>query len=269
MFDWPAARSSNFGLAKRPEKASHSEVITEPMKFYSAGTNGSSPPFGTCFLSAPHPALKRRAIIGCPSGTKKVRMLNPNALRHPPLRAACLVCAGFVFLTATGLAGERGLAAQEGIQNFGKISDRLYRGAQPDAAGLKRLKELGVKTIINLRMTGDVWQAEPVEACANAMAYTNVPLSSIIQPTEEQIRKVLSLIESSPGPVFVHCQFGCDRTGTVIACYRIQHDQWSAEAALREADQYGMSRWERGMKSFILDFARSKDKSAHGNSSAR
>ena len=163
-----------------------------------------------------------------------------------------------ILMVSAALAGERGLPAQLGITNFSKVSDRLFRGAQPDAAGLKALQELGIKTIINLRMPNDIWEPEPVEARIRGILYTNVPFSSLSRPTEEQMRIVLGLIEASPGPVFVHCQFGCDRTGTVIACYRIQHDNWLAPAALREAELHGMSRWESGMKSFILDFGRGK-----------
>ena len=57
--------------------------------------------------------------------------------------------------------------------------------------------------------------------------------------------------------MFIHCLHGCDRTGTIIACYRIQHDGWTSEQALREADQYGMSQWEVGMRNYIKDFEKS------------
>jgi hypothetical protein len=43
----------------------------------------------------------------------------------------------FVLLLTVGLcvAGERGVPPQQGIANFGKVNDGLYRGAQPEAAG--------------------------------------------------------------------------------------------------------------------------------------
>ena len=66
---------------------------------------------------------------------------------------------------------------------------------------------------------------------------------------------MLSIIEASPGAVFVHCEHGCDRTGTVVACYRIQHDHWTAAAVQTEADLYGMSKLERGMRSFVAEYA--------------
>jgi len=144
-----------------------------------------------------------------------------------------------------------------GITNFVRVNNRLYRGAQPNGDGIKSLARLGVKTIINLRMTNDVWSAEEAEAQAAGITYTNVPMSGIGRPTDEQVTKVLSIIETGLHPVFVHCQHGADRTGTVIACYRIRHDKWTSKQALLEAKEYGMSPLEIGMKHYVVDFGKS------------
>lgn len=158
------------------------------------------------------------------------------------------------------VAGERGVPSNYGILNFGLVDERVYRGAQPDEPAMARLKELGIKTIINLRMPNDVLKEEPVRALGYAMVYTNVPMTGVGKPTDEQINQILSLLETLPTPIFIHCEHGCDRTGTVIACYRIKHSNWSADAALREAKAYGLSPFERGMRSCILDFPKSLKK---------
>jgi protein tyrosine phosphatase (PTP) superfamily phosphohydrolase (DUF442 family) len=159
-------------------------------------------------------------------------------------------------LISVSIAEERGAPASLGITNFGRVDERLYRGAQPDEVGMTSLKTLGIKSIINLRLSDDVIKAEVEQASNYSILYTNVPLSAIARPSDEQIRLVLSLIETLPSPVFVHCQHGCDRTGTVIACYRIKHDGWSSEAALQEARRYGLSFFERGMRAYVVDFGR-------------
>ena len=144
-----------------------------------------------------------------------------------------------------------------GITNLARVNNCLYRGAQPNRDGIKSLARLGVRTIINLRMTNDVWFAEEAEARAMGITYTNVPMSGIGRPTDEQVAKVLLIFETSTAPVFVHCQHGADRTGTIIACYRIRHDKWPSKQALREAKEYGMSPLEIGMKHYVVDFGKS------------
>jgi len=147
----------------------------------------------------------------------------------------------------------------EGIPNYDRVNDGLCRGAQPDALGMQSLQRLGVKTIVNLRKTNDVWAPEEAQARAAGMTYTNVPMSGTRRPTDQQVAKVLSIIETFPGPVFIHCKHGADRTGTIIACYRLKHDQWSSKAALLEARQHGMSGWVFGMKRYVKDYAASMD----------
>ncbi|HVV71291.1 MAG TPA: dual specificity protein phosphatase family protein [Verrucomicrobiae bacterium] len=155
---------------------------------------------------------------------------------------------------AASVASGRGLPAQEGILNFGRISEAVYRGAQPDANGIKSLQKLGVKLIINLRRPGEAWSHEAEAARACGIQFTNVPMKGLGRPTTEQVKKILALIESAPGPVFVHCEHGCDRTGTIIACWRIQHDHWTSKDALVEAKRYGMSPMERGMRRYVEKF---------------
>ena len=153
-------------------------------------------------------------------------------------------------------ASARGVPAQQGILNFGNVNEHLYRGAQPDAAGITNLQRLGIKTIIDLRMPSEVNKDEALLARANGMTCTNVPLRGVGRPTDDQVKQVLALIEAGPAPVYVHCVHGADRTGTIIACYRIQRDQWTSNAALREAKLYGISWLELGMKHFVTDFAK-------------
>jgi protein tyrosine/serine phosphatase len=170
------------------------------------------------------------------------------------LRASLIL--GLLAFAGLCAYAERGLPAQEGIANFGKIDEGVYRGAQPGALGITNLARLGVKSIINLRMPGDVWKDEERLALAHGILYTNLPLAGTGRPSDNQVRMALEMIETLPGPVFVHCQHGCDRTGVIIACYRIRHDKWSNEAALQEADRYGMSKLEHGMRGFVLEFGK-------------
>ena len=209
-------------------------------------------------LGAPTPGCQARWFDARPG--RGTGIAAPSVPRSPWLapwglsRRACLTLLSFLIVAVDSGASERGLPAQEGILNFGKVDERLYRGAQPDAEAMRTLKKLGVKLIVNLRLPGDGWREEEAEALANGILYTNIPMSGVGRPGDQEIRQVLALCQGQTAPVFVHCQHGCDRTGTVIACYRIQHDGWSAEQALREADRYGISKWEFSMRRYVLEF---------------
>ena len=71
------------------------------------------------------------------------------------------------------------------------------------------------------------------------------------------VERVLTIIDAPENqPVFVHCRRGADRTGTIIACYRITHDGWNADQAKKEARLYGLSRLQHGMMNYIEKFYR-------------
>lgn len=162
-----------------------------------------------------------------------------------------------VLVVATGCA-TRGLPPTHGIANFGRVNGKLYRGAQPDEAALAKLQQLGVKSVVNLRVAGSASLAEETKAQQLGIIYTNVPLRELGAPSEAQVSQVLALLNTLPSPVFVHCLHGADRTGTIVACYRIERDGWTGEEALREAREHGIGYWEIGMKKFIRAYGKSR-----------
>jgi len=138
------------------------------------------------------------------------------------------------------------------LPNFHLVSTQLYRGAQPRASGLQKLKALGVKTIVNLRGKDANARAESDNARALGLLYYNIPLPEFSKPPDEKVRQILGILNSAENqPVFVHCHHGEDRTGTIIACYRITHDGWTAAEAKKEAEKCGMSWTQIGMKRYI------------------
>ena len=141
------------------------------------------------------------------------------------------------------------------LPNLHKVNEQLYRGGQPKAGGLQKLKELGVKTVVNLRGEDDRSRAEAKEAASLGLKYYGISLPGFSKPTDEEVQRVLDIINATENqPVFVHCHHGKDRTGTIIACYRISHDGWSANQAKNEAQQYGLSWLEVGMQHYIDHF---------------
>jgi tyrosine-protein phosphatase SIW14 len=161
----------------------------------------------------------------------------------------------FILLSVTrpALAAEPPAAAD--VRNFGQVNDHLYRGAAPSAVAMQELGSLGVKLVIDLRESGVASGEEKTQAEKLGIRYVNIPMRPTSAPTQDEISHVLTLLsQNETGRIFVHCRRGKDRTGTVIACYRIQHDGWTNKKAQAEANSYGMSRVERGMRSFIDHF---------------
>lgn len=143
------------------------------------------------------------------------------------------------------------------LPNLHRVSEKLYRGAQPLSGYAKRLGELGVKTIVNLRGEDEVSQGEQKEAEAAGMHYFNIGMPGLSAPSDDQVSRVMAIIDNPDNqPVFIHCKRGSDRTGTIAAVYRISHDGWNAERAIAEAKHYGMSWAEFGMKGYISDYYR-------------
>ena len=143
------------------------------------------------------------------------------------------------------------------LPNFHAVNAHIYRGGQPHAGGLQKLVALGVKTVINLRDDDARASQEEKEARALGLNYFNVPLSRWGRPGEKRIDELFSLLDAKDNqPVFVHCKRGADRTGALIAVYRVSHDGWTAERAVEEAERYGMGFWQRGKKDFIRDYYR-------------
>jgi protein tyrosine/serine phosphatase len=166
---------------------------------------------------------------------------------------ASLVLVAFLLLTSISWADDA--SEPTGVPNFHTVDEHLYRGAQPSPDGFKSLSKLGIKVIIDLREGREhaVLEQKLVESAG--MKYVNVPMRGLNAPTDEQMATVFALLGDSSGwPTFVHCKRGADRTGTVVACYRISHDHWQNEKALKEARLYGMSRIEVAMQRYILEF---------------
>ena len=178
-----------------------------------------------------------------------------RTLKHHKALAAFALSFSLLVWPACGRQQSgKGSAESASIPNFHQVNQHVYRGGQPGPEAWQNLAKMGVKTVIDLRREDEHSTAAEAQAVAAAgMNYVNVPMKGVVAPTNEQIAKVLTLL-GSKDPVFVHCKRGADRTGAVIACYRIAHDRWQRERALEEAKSYGMGLVQLGLKHYIMGF---------------
>ncbi len=123
----------------------------------------------------------------------------------------------------------------KGVENYGKVSDALYRGSQPTPDGFKELKRMGIKTIVDTSFF--TWSRDKLDGYG--YRYINLPFNPN-KPHEYPLIQFLKVMEDKENhPVFVHCLTGGDRTGAYVAAYRVHVQKWTKEKALAEMDVYG------------------------------
>jgi protein tyrosine/serine phosphatase len=100
---------------------------------------------------------------------------------------------------------------------------------------MENLKKLGIKTIINLRS----FHSDRDEIGVTGLAYEHIYMKPWHPEVEDLVRFLKIVTDPKRTPAFVHCHYGADRTGTVIAVYRIAVQGWSKAEAIREMTQGG------------------------------
>ncbi len=124
-----------------------------------------------------------------------------------------------------------------GVPNLYQVSPDLYRSAQPTAIGFGGMQQqLGIKTVLSLR---------EFHSDAELAAHTQLRLQSVpmltFSFTAEQVVQALKIVIAAhrTDKVLVHCEHGADRTGLVMAMFRVVAQQWDKEKAIAELENGG------------------------------
>lgn len=148
--------------------------------------------------------------------------------------------------------------AADPVLNFFKVEDGIYRGARPttDQAISALANNYGIKNIINLQ-GGDyntiyrpiIAYLEPGElpsaieheksvSIADGMGYFHAQLAAVNDIDSEENKLIDDALEfmhdKNNQPVFIHCEHGKDRTGLIIALYKVKYDHVNVEVARKE-----------------------------------
>lgn len=139
-----------------------------------------------------------------------------------------------------------------GLENVGRVAPGVYRGAQPRIDGYESLGKLGIRTVVNLRY----WHGEKKLVEGAGMRYIERPISVYSSITRREVEEIVSLMaDPALQPVFLHCAVGRDRTGMVVAVYRIKMDGWSNEAAEDEMQAFGFNDVFYHLKEFVRAYS--------------
>lgn len=145
----------------------------------------------------------------------------------------------------------------EVITSFHQVNSTIYRSARPEEKDFYQFVQKGVKTILNLE--GKFSEKESSLAKKYGLIYIWIPMHPIFTPKKNDLDEIITILKNpNYQPILVHCKKGKDRTGLVIAAYRIKVEDWKFEEAYKEMKKYGFNRYLFWWKKFLLDYTRKK-----------
>lgn len=160
--------------------------------------------------------------LGLPESTLIAKI--SSIMRADPLFSAAL---GHLFRTGIAALLVTSVSAAPG--NFHQVDAKVWRSAQPDTADFGDLQKLGIRDVLNLRE----WHDD-----SSVSRSTGVNLHRVaINPgnvREKDLIQAVKILRDARSPILVHCWHGSDRTGTVVALYRMTVDRWTREKAVTE-----------------------------------
>lgn len=181
-----------------------------------------------------------------------------------PLR---LLCAGAVVglwgLAAAGavVSGQNlERPAVDGIRNFTRVDATVGCGGATAPGALAQLREMGFRTVVNLRAASepDARLEESQAAAATAgLRYVHLPFD-VNNPDPAVVEQFLAVVtDAASQPVYVHCA-GANRAGGLWLIKRMLVDGWEEERAVAEAEAVGLT--SAPLKQWALGYVSSKRK---------
>jgi tyrosine-protein phosphatase SIW14 len=122
----------------------------------------------------------------------------------------------------------------QGLNNLYKVDQNLYRSEQPGHQEMIFLDSMGIKTVINVRQV----HIDKHEAKNRSLVLVHIPINTWTISYDDVV-EVLKWIMISEKPVLLHCKHGSDRTGCIVAAYRMCISGWTKEEAIREFREGG------------------------------
>jgi protein tyrosine/serine phosphatase len=152
----------------------------------------------------------------------------------------CLVFAGLAIAAENPADADRPSSwatplKLDGVPNLHRVSNDLFRSAQPDKDGMRNLKRLGIETVTNLRS----FHSDRDEIGQTGLGYERIYMKAWHPEHKEVVRFLQIATNPKRTPVLVHCLHGADRTGTICALYRIAVQGWTKKQAIEEMTEGG------------------------------
>jgi protein tyrosine/serine phosphatase len=146
------------------------------------------------------------------------------------------------------------------LPNFHAVAPGINRSGQPSLDALAMLARKGYKTVVDLRMEADQVSQEAEFAKQLGMKFVAIPMDELHGPSQTVVQTFIATLKDPQNqPVLVHCADGQDRTGAMIAFYRMQEQKWPAPKAYKEMVKYGFHPMFLALSDSVFDYQEQKD----------
>ena len=141
--------------------------------------------------------------------------------------------------------------------NFDEVAPGVYRSNQPDPARLAKLRDIGVRTIVNLRGTPrqSHYLFEAESCAALGLTMVNLQLHARRAAPRSELLTLIETFRTAEKPLLMHCKSGADRAGLAAAIYLLAIEgRGVAEARRQLGPRYIHFRWSQtGICDHLLD----------------
>ena len=183
---------------------------------------------------------------------KVVTLIPMKRLRFLPVFTLCAALAAPAFAASPAARPETWAVAvpAKSVSNLWRVEPDLYRSARPESAGFQELEKLGVKAVLDIESPAD-----EVSAKGTSLKLYHVPMNAFGLRDESVLEAMRILSDPANRPIVVHCQHGADRTGAMMALYRVVVQGWTKEDAVREmnAGGYRHSSWFSNLDRYVAN----------------
>lgn len=145
--------------------------------------------------------------------------------------------------------GEAAMTISNGIPNLFAVEQNILRGGQPSDVGWTYLKSQGITDVIKLNTDEEGLDPERMGFVIHKFP---IPWwrQTIWHPTSKSIHAAVDLVKVN---TFIHCEHGLDRSGLIVACFRVWKQQWKKQDAEDEMLAYEFHKALRGLWEFWED----------------
>jgi protein tyrosine/serine phosphatase len=148
------------------------------------------------------------------------------------------------------------------ICNFHQVDADLYRGGRPRPSAYAKLVLLGIRTIVNLEepeyaerekaaieeLNGDLKPEQRINFISFPIGQKEIAVAGV---PDERVKELFQQMQAARKPIFLHCYYGKDRTGAIVALYRMRRREKSYDEAYTEANHYRFGRSDLGLRRTI------------------